>query len=301
MVWDAEQYWLKAIRYTEIASQIERDEWERPFWLSLSLEFLARGALTKVHPVLNADPQDDGANILYAFGTEIKGQPKSLPIHAVLLRLEKLFPEKFTKLRREFCDYFSNLRNQEVHTSELPFEGLSEKKWLARYYDVCDTLCFIQDRKLAQLVGEEEAESAAKLIGTLKSDKLSAVKSKIAAHAKVFGEKTATDRKKLADEQATLAGAWVGTAARTTCPACKSAAKIAGSIERTSKPIYADDRLYVKVVVLADRLECRACGLTLTDLDELQFAEVDPHFEFEEETELHEYHEADFYVEYDNM
>src|SRR5260370_861815 len=85
MIWDSDQYWKKAIRYAEIASQTERERWERPFWLSLALEFLARSALTKIHPALNADPEGEGLNLLYAFGFELKGQPKSLPIHAVLL------------------------------------------------------------------------------------------------------------------------------------------------------------------------------------------------------------------------
>src|ERR1041384_1852224 len=137
MVWDCEQYWKKAVRYAEMGSDTERDTWKRTFWLSLALEFLARASLTKIHPALNADPEGEGNNLLYAFGYELKGQPKSLPIHAVFLRLQQILPETFTKPRREFCDYFSNLRNQELHTSELPFESLREANWLARCYDVC--------------------------------------------------------------------------------------------------------------------------------------------------------------------
>src|SRR5258706_48101 len=128
MIWDSDQYWKKAIRYIEIAAQTERERWERPFWLSLALEFLARSALTKIHPALNADPEGDGLNLLYAFGFDFKGQPKSLPIHAVLLRLQKILPDDFSKPRREFCDFFSNTRNQELHTCDLPFEALSETK-----------------------------------------------------------------------------------------------------------------------------------------------------------------------------
>jgi hypothetical protein len=141
MIWDSDQYWKKAVRYAEMASEPERGSWERPFWLSLALEFLARASLTKIHPALNADPEGEGNNLLYAFGYELKGQPKSLPIRAVFLRLQKILPETFTKPRREFCDYFSNLRNQELHTSELPFESLREANWLARCYDVCLVLC----------------------------------------------------------------------------------------------------------------------------------------------------------------
>ena len=300
MVWESEQYWKKAIRYVEMASEPECEAWERPFWLSLALEFLARASLTKIHPALNADPEGEGVNLLYAFGYELKGQPKSLPIHAVFLRLQKILPDAFTKPRREFCDYFSNLRNQELHTSELAFESVSETKWLARCYDVCQILCDHIGKTLNDLFGEE-AESAEALIKALKAEKTSAVKSKIAAHKKVFDEKPPEERKQIAAKQATLSEGWVGTATRIKCPACESWARIKGAVERISKPIYNEGELFVKNVVLANRLECKACGLVLADIDELHIAEIEPHFEFNEVTELHDYHEADFGPEYDNM
>jgi hypothetical protein len=300
MVWDSEQYWKKAIRYAEMASEPERAAWERPFWLSLALEFLARASLTKIHPALNADPEGEGLNLLYAFGYELKGQPKSLPIHAVFLRLQKIHSEMFTKPRREFCDYFSNLRNQELHTSELPFETLSETKWLARCYDVCEVLCNHLGKTLTDLFGEE-AGSAESLIKALKADKTSAVKSKIAAHKKVFNEKPAEERQQIALQQATLSKGWFATATKIKCPACQSWARLQGTVERISKPIYDEGELFVKNVVLANRLECKACGLILGDIDELHIAEVEPHFEYNEVTELHEYHEPDYGPEYDNM
>ncbi len=88
---------------------------------------------------------------------------------------------------------------------------------------------------------------------------------------------------------------------KVTCPACGSAARLEGTVERISKPIYDDGEFYVKNVVLANRLECKACGLVLADIDELHTAEIEPHFEYNEFTDLHEYHEPDFGQEYDNM
>jgi hypothetical protein len=163
--------------------------------------------LTSIHPALNADPEDEGLHLLYGFGYELKGQPKSFPIHSVFLRLQKILPQEFTKPRREFCDYFSNLRNQELHTSELPFESLSETKWLARYYDVCEVLCKHLGKALPDLFGEE-ADSAQALIRALKAEKMSSVKSKIAAHKKVFEEKRPDEKEQSAHQQVTLANAW---------------------------------------------------------------------------------------------
>jgi hypothetical protein len=301
MIWDSDQYWKKAIRYVEMASQTEREPWERPFWLSLALEFLARSALTKIHPALNADPEGEGLNLMYAFGFDLKGQPKSLPIHAVLLRLQKVFPEAFNKPRREFCDFFSNIRNQELHTCDLPFESLSETTWLARFYDVCQALCTILEKSLADLFGDDEAKTGEELVKALKTEKLSAVKSKIAAHKKVFDDKPLSERTQIRVQQETLASSWYGTQTKVACPACECLARLQGTLERVSEPFYDGKQLLVKNVLLANRLECKACGLVLADIDELHIAEVEPHFEYYEATELHQYHEEDYGQEYDNM
>ena len=101
MIWDSERYWQKSKAYMQIATQGERGSWERSFWRALGLEFLLRAALTKIHPALNADPQNEGLNLLYAFGIPVKGEPRSIPIHAVTARLERII-ERFQKPQREF-------------------------------------------------------------------------------------------------------------------------------------------------------------------------------------------------------
>jgi hypothetical protein len=57
----------------------------------------------------------------------------------------------------------------------------------------------------------------------------------------------------------------------------------------------------VKNVVVANRLECKACELVLNDIEELLIADIEPHFEFYETVDLHDYHEPDFGPEYNNM
>jgi hypothetical protein len=87
--WTAEELWLKAKLFVEKANNVEQASSEFPFWSALSLELLARAALSNIHPVLNADPQDD-ANILYALGFDISSRPRSIPAHSVFIRCEKL-------------------------------------------------------------------------------------------------------------------------------------------------------------------------------------------------------------------
>lgn len=301
MVWDSEQYWKKAVSYVEMAEEPERATWERPFWLSLALEFLARSALTKIHPALNADPEGDGNNLLYAFGYEVKGQPKSLPIHAVLLRLQKILPEIFTKPRREFCDFFANTRNQELHTAELAFASLAESKWLARFYDVCLVLCDHLGKNPNELFGSEIAKTAKGLVTTLRTEKIGTVNERIAAHRKVFDAKSQQEQDEAKTKVTAVSWQWGRLRKAHDCPACKNKAVLQGHIESTSRPYYDGEGLMQKITVLADRLDCISCGLALADIEELHVAGIEPHFTYTEETELHDYHEYDHEAEYDNM
>jgi hypothetical protein len=139
MKWNSREYWLKSKRYQERAVDMHRDEEERSFWRSLALEHLLRSALTHVHPALNADPQNEGLHLLYAFGITVKAEPRSIPIHAVTARLERIIAD-FKKPQREFCDFMLIQRNEEVHTCDLPFAAMSEREWLPHFYEVCSIL-----------------------------------------------------------------------------------------------------------------------------------------------------------------
>lgn len=151
-MWTSESLWLKAKTYMDRAVAKEQSDSEFPLLSSLSLELLARAALTKVHPALNADPQDY-TNLLYAFGYNIK-EPRSIPLHSVFIRLEKLVAG-FSKPQRDFCEYMALLRNQELHTGELAFDNLKSSKWLARFYEVTKVLCLFLDKTLEDYLGEE--------------------------------------------------------------------------------------------------------------------------------------------------
>ena len=119
--WDAQQYFEKAKRYLDRSVRPDIEPSERPFWSSLALEQLCRAAICNVSPVLNADPQDEGASILFALGYEGKKPPKTIPMHAVTARLE-LVIDSFTADSRKFCEGFMFRRNEELHDSSLPFD-----------------------------------------------------------------------------------------------------------------------------------------------------------------------------------
>jgi hypothetical protein len=56
--WDSGKLWLKAKMFIDTANEFDNESAEFAFFSSLSLECLARSALTCIHPVLNADPRE---------------------------------------------------------------------------------------------------------------------------------------------------------------------------------------------------------------------------------------------------
>lgn len=300
MKWHSEQYWLKSKLYQERATEVGRDEAERAFWRSLALEHLLRSALTKIHPALNADPQNEGLNLLHAFGFEIKGEPRAIPVHAVTARLERVL-DGFKKPQREFCDYMMLMRNEEVHTSESPFAAMKEAQWLPRYYEVCAVLNGFMEVPLESYLGTDEAETASRMIAARNSARQADIARRIAEHRGVFERKDPDDRAALAAAQAAAATVWHAPTTSTKCPACGSIARVDGAIEGTGEPIFRDGAFVVERRFLASSLTCGACALELRDIEELLLAEVEPHYTLVAHTDLHDFFQPDDLDGYMNM
>ncbi|MER2513668.1 MAG: hypothetical protein ABTQ25_14820 [Nitrosomonas ureae] len=298
-IWDSEQLWLKAKTYAERANEVSHGNPDFPMRSALSLELLARAALTRVHPVLNADPRDD-VSIMYACGFPVPGQPKSIPAHSVYLRLEKIVPG-FSKAQREVCDFLALLRNQELHTSELAFSNLKESKWLPRYYEVCRLLCGFMGKPLEAFLGLEIAKTADALIATLARQTETAVKRRIADQAKSFSQKKPAARKQLVFEATIALKTTSPGTTKEACPSCRTEGILSGSLIKELSPEYMHDRLYIDQEFLANQFECLACGLRLQDVEEIAAAGLEPRFADHRETNLHELYQPEMMYEYDNM
>ena len=297
--WDSGQLWLKAKTYAERANEFPHDSDKFPLWSALSLELLARASLTSIHPVLNADPRND-VSILYGCGFEVPGQPKSIPVHSVYLRLEKTVPG-FGKAQREVCDFLALLRNQELHSAELPFVNLKESRWLPRYYEACKILCNFTHKALEDLFGNEIAATAETLINGLAKETEGEVRSRIAKHSAYFSDKPEAERTKLINEvKIALLRPAPGTK-NEPCPSCTVEGILTGNLIKELPPVYEGDSLFIDQEYLAIRFECFACGLTLRNYEEVSVAGIEPRFTGLRETDLHELYEPDFSEEYDNM
>ena len=237
-MWHSEQLWLKAKILIDRANGTDQSSRDFPFWSALSLELLARAALTRFHPVLNADPRKD-TSILYACGFEIASQPRSLPAHAVYIRLQKTISE-FGKTQRELCDFLGLLRNQDLHTAELPFDKLKESEWLPRFYEVCKILCESMGKALEDFVGNDVGASARKLILSMVEGIEGTVGKQIAECKKAFEAMSPSEQARLrAEVNATLRLLPEGVVLAN-CPACGSGGKLEGELIRELPPTYDD-------------------------------------------------------------
>lgn len=299
MRWDSDALWKKAQVYMDRANQFHDDGTDFPLWSALALELLARSALTKIHPALNADPRED-INLLYACGFPITSQPKSLPLHAVFLRLEKTVAG-FGSVQRELCDYISLLRNDELHSAGLPFENLKESSWLPRYYEVCHVLCAHLGKSLSDLLGPEVAASAERLIAALDRRLQKSVKDRIAAHAKVFNQKSQQDRQKLQTDAEIRARHLPNGSKPHACPACNNSGALGGELIKEMKPVYEDEVLLIDQEFLAANFRCFACDLQLHNPEELAHSGIEPRFSGQRITDLHELFEPEEPDPYMNM
>jgi len=293
--WDPNLLWNKAVNYANRAS--ESAGGEETLFSCLALELLARAALTAIHPSLNADPQSEGAHIMYACGIPMRaGQPKSIPIHAVLSRLEVAYPE--FKPHRAICEYLVNLRNEELHTAAMPFGALREAKWLADYYAAVAFICGRLGKKLKDYLGDA-SDHAEALIRARNSERWAGAKKRLAAQKTVFDSKSAEEKVDAANRAAEATRFRSGRT--TACPSCGNPALLDGDEIKRSEPSYSDGELVVTVTHATSELRCAACGLHLRTVDECAAAGLDPRFQQYESTSLHEIHQDQHEQEYDNM
>ena len=295
-MWLEADLWTKGKLYVQRALEADRDSALYPFWMTLGLEFIARAALSKINPVLNADARDE-KNIYFGLGLDTSGTPKTIPLHAVFARCLK-FVDGFEDSHRKFCDFLGIQRNTELHTGGLPFENLKLQEWLQQYYEVIDILCRHLEHELADVLGDQEAKAARELLAASVAGLESSVKGSIAAHKAVFEAKLETERKELQDAAlirtnvAKMSGELSETA---NCPACSSLGLVRGRFIRSSRPYYQHDELLEDITGLSESFSCHACGLSLPSPSHLQWSGIEPQFTVVMETDLHKHQEFDYY------
>lgn len=298
--WDPEALWAKARVYAERANQFAHEDPQFAFWSSLALEFLARAALSKCHPVLNADPRKLD-NLLYALEVPIPTQPRSVSAHSVYERLRKIVP-KFDREEKSLCEFLSLQRNEELHSGALPFETLDGNEWIGRYYSTCEVLCDYLGKSLEDYFDVAAAEVASKLIEAHREGVKEVVHSKVSECRLAFNAKSMEEKETLrehAEQYLRLNEALSAQPQR--CPACPERGLVTGDLISEGNPQFIDGEMVVRQDYLATSFRCHACGLVLSSLPEVMEAGVTSRFSAQRPATLHEMFEDDLIDGYMNM
>jgi hypothetical protein len=267
-IWSKDALLCKAQRYSSIMLAQDRNDWQFGFWSALTLEMLAKAILANVSPVLIADGKDWN-NTYFAIGHQpsaSKFSPKSVNITEVLRRLETIQPE-FTREMLNFSIAHINRRNSELHSGDLPFDGLGTSTWLSMYYLTCKTLLAVVEERLELLFGDSEKDFAEALIDSLQDEAAKAGKKTIAAHKTVWENKDGQEQEKLSKQAEILAARQIGH--RVQCPSCNNVALLHGTAVGAPSIAIDEDMIVERQSMLPSNFECTACGLKISGYSKL--------------------------------
>ena len=260
---------------------------EAALWAALSLELLAKSALSKVNPLLIADPNDDGKSLLIAAGisSDLAGF-KTIPAKAAFSRCQRSFPP----FNAAEAGRIAIERNEEMHSGGLPFAEVKQEQWWSRFWGQAVLLLNAQDESLEDFVG---------------SDRIGAVEAYLAINVQTLALRVhlmierATQRLVLVQGGTLTSVAAADLSTRTIiigpeheghapCPACGAQGGLLGDYVADSDTQY-DHENYVAWEVLtvnADFFVCKQCGLLLEGPDFVRAAGLPETFEVEREMEV---------------
>lgn len=291
MDWASDSLYNKAKLFAQRAHNEPVNSALFAFWMSLSLELLARSALAQVHPVLLADPKEPD-NLQYAFGIEPKGIPKSISAKALFARCS-IFVKDFTDKMSGHCLIVADRRNSELHTGAAAFEGVDNAKWLPASYEIIQVLLVHLGRDFRDFLGDH-GEVALEVIKDRRDTIKKEVQDKLSAARKAYEALSPEDKAKRDSIGPAAIAHWMqGTKLRRECPcpACKHASVMGGeTVSRSPVKIDEDDNVIRREIrVLPNKLRCPYCDLSLVGYQELKEADLGGIYTVAEEEDPVEY------------
>jgi hypothetical protein len=285
---DHNALWLKAKAFVNRSfSASDLDAFDQAaLWASCALELLGKAALSKVSPLLVADPSDEGKSLLIAAGlsSDLAGF-KSVQAKTVFSRCARAFPP-FSELR---ANQMAVSRNEELHSGGLPFAALHEDPWWQMFWSLATVLVQAQDRTLDELVPE---------------DRLQTVEDFLARNAESVRLRTesliqrAIQRLQLIDaavlsaqvhSELSTRASWISLdhLSATPCPACGEVGFLHGDYVTDSDVDYDADEghAWETLTVFAESFSCENCGLVLPEHEFVVAAELPESFTAEREYE----------------
>lgn len=278
MEWSAETLFSKSRLFMARAHEQPLDSQLFAFWASLSLELLCRAALARVHPVLLADPREDGS-ILYAFGVQPAKPPKSIVTKAIVIRCT-LLVEGFTEDMAKHCAFMADQRNAELHSGIVGFDEFDNAAWLPSTYEVIEVLLKHFGTNFNDFLGDDHATTAIEMLRDRRETIKKEVLDRITAAQKLFGGLLPEEKAKRAEQWTSILKDLLQNNRRLLreikCPACGLSAIMAGNIVGRG-PVRIDESSTTidrEVRILPTKFRCTHCELKLDGFQELRQANL---------------------------
>jgi hypothetical protein len=263
----------------------------------VSTTLAADSALANVHPCLVADPQSP-ASMFAAAGINIDPDVKTITAKTLFERLTHL-SKRFDQKTKDFCTNISLKRNAELHSGEVPFEGVIPGSWEGRFWHTAEIVLEAMGSSLESWLGANEAKAPKALLTEYTLALREMAKVKVETAAEEFRTKKTREQKELQAKAAALEpwdvrrsfklradGIW-----DVKCPACASKAFVAGVQYYGAVADEHDGEDYeetIDVAYLAEELHCPACQLHLENRESIEAVGIEVDHE-EQEIRQREY------------
>jgi hypothetical protein len=279
---DSKNLFDKAKLYVDRAMNEDRESELFPFWISLSLELLAKSALANVSPTLLADLGNrDSSNLLYALGYQTSTKPKSIQFNEVVDRLTKL-NINFNQEEYKQALLIADQRNCELHSGIKGYVDYPISKWLSHYYRISKILLDSLNKTLVDLFGEHESKAAEIMLKREDTNTQKIVLDKIAAFGKVFNELTKEQKEKRVNDSNEEIRKNFFKSKIISCPSCGNKAILSGDLISYSDAKIESSKIRQERRYLPTNFACIACGLTLSSYQQIKHTDFSNQFVLEE-------------------
>lgn len=279
MPFNSENLYHKSKLYVEKAFDLEKKDVFFGLWIAMSLELLARAAISNINPILLLE-QDKDSKALLAF-LNLKGASKdikSINISAIF-KLCKDLIKNFDDEKVTTCISLLNVRNQEIHSALASFNDYPYTIWLLKYYEIIDCLCNSMNKTLEDYLGNQESNIARQKLSDLATSQKSQVINLINACYNIFSQLNNDEQKEASDKarEITLTLITQGHH-KVICPACKSDSTITGVSFGQTKTFINESIVEEKTEIIPNIFSCVACRLKLSGNNNLNIAGIGEHF-----------------------
>lgn len=263
---DPQQLWAKAVLYYERAYSNVSAPDLFGLLFSIATEFLVKSTVANKSQLLIIDfPRNKTTEtIMTILGFAEAGVINSSKFSEILSSLKKIDPE----IDVEPLKALGNLRNREIHSGLVAFSA--DHDWLPGVFVPIERLCKMQGKSLTELIGQEKAEVACKLIGENSIKVKKKVREKVAEAKSVWAALTPDEQSMLTRQS--VAGSLLLSHSgyhMVDCPVCASKAMVLGSVLGDAHISHSGDEVIERFTMLPHSFKCSTCGLNLGSHAEL--------------------------------